>query len=196
MATPVIMEITMLFGLFRRKKHDAELKVYSQIVAQARQMPFYERMAVPDTVDGRFDMIVVHAVLLFGRLRCESKDISDFAQRVFDVFFNDMDASLREMGVSDVRVPKKIKALGEAFYGRADAYMPALEEGDVDGLAEALTRNIYPDTDSKGSEKALARYLIAAAADLKSQTPEAIISGGLTFPDPEPFADKEEENGN
>ena len=174
----------MLFGLFRRKKRDAEHRVYCQIVAQARQPVFYQAYGVPDTVDGRFDLIVVHAVLVFRRLRSEGKEISRFAQDVFDLFFHDMDASLREMGVSDVRVPKKIKAMGEAFYGRADAYMPLIEAGDVPSLAEALKRNVYADADAQVGELSLARYMIAAAAEMDKQPVDTIVAGGLEFPDP------------
>lgn len=128
----------MLFGLFRRRTRDAEHKVYCEIVAQARQPVFYTDFHVPDSVDGRFDMIVAHAVLYFRRMRGEGKSVSEFTQNVFDLFFLDMDASLREMGVSDTRVPKKVKVMGEAFYGRADAYIPAIESKNVEELAEAL----------------------------------------------------------
>ncbi len=178
----------MLFGLFRRKTRDAEHKVYCQIVAQARQPVFYSRFGVPDTIDGRFDMIIVHAVLLFRRLRGEGKAVGRFAQNVFDLFFHDMDASLRELGVTDVRVPKKIKVMGEAFYGRADAYMPAIEGGDVDALAQALRRNVFPDAEGEVADRALAAYMIAAASEMDGQQVDRILAGEVAFPDPAPFA--------
>ncbi|WP_417666876.1 ubiquinol-cytochrome C chaperone family protein [Roseibium sp.] len=181
----------MLFGLFRRKTRDAEHNVYCQIVAQARQPVFYTDFGVPDTIDGRFDLIVVHAVLLFRRLRGEGAAVSRFAQNVFDLFFHDMDASLRELGVSDVRVPKKIKVMGEAFYGRADAYMPAIESGDAAALAEALQRNVYVDVDGGKAPEALARYMIAAAKNTDGQETKSILSGDLRFPDPAEFAVKD-----
>ncbi|MEJ8474205.1 ubiquinol-cytochrome C chaperone family protein [Roseibium algae] len=186
----------MLFGLFRRKTRDSELKVYSQIVAQARQTAFYTAFKVPDTIDSRFDMIVLHAVLLFRRLRGEGAEISRFSQDVFDLFFHDMDATLRELGVSDTRVPKKIKAMGEAFYGRADAYMPHIDGKDVGELAIALKRNVYAQTEEPTEEKALARYMIAAAEALEAQLVEKIIAAEMVFPDLVQFVGKEDENGN
>ncbi len=185
----------MVFGLFRRKTRDAEHSVYCQIVAQARQPVFYLDYKVPDTIDGRFDLIVVHAVLLFGRLRGEGEKVAQFAQNVFDLFFHDMDASLRELGVSDVRVPKKIKTMGEAFYGRADAYMPFIDNADETGLAEALVRNVYPDVQGPTGAPALARYMIAAAAHLKSLETEAIMAGQVTFPEAAAFVEKDKIDG-
>lgn len=175
----------MLFGLFSRRTRDNEHKIYCEIVAQARQQAFYTLFQVPDTIDGRFDLIVAHAVLLFRRLRGESEQVSEFAQNVFDLFFDDMDASLREMGISDTRVPKKVKVMGEAFYGRADAYIPPIEERDVGSLAEALGRNIYTDARNPGCERALARYMIAAAEALEAQRSADILKGTLSWPTPE-----------
>ena len=114
----------MVFGLFRRRSREAEHKVYCEIVAQARQPTFYADFLVPDTIDGRFDLIVMHAVLYFRRMRGEGAKVAEFTQEVFDLFFQDMDASLREMGVSDTRVPKKVKVMGEAFYGRPGCIYP------------------------------------------------------------------------
>lgn len=175
----------MLFGLFSRRTRDNEHKIYCEIVAQARQQAFYTLFQVPDTIDGRFDLIVAHAVLLFRRLRGESKQVAEFAQDVFDLFFHDMDASLREMGISDTRVPKKVKVMGEAFYGRADAYIPALEENDEASLADALGRNIYTDARDPACEQALARYIIAAARTLEAQQTSDILKGVLRWPAPE-----------
>jgi len=177
----------MLFGLFRRRSRDREHKAYCEIVAQARQPVFYRDFLVPDTIDGRFDLIVAHAVLYFRRLRGEGREISEFSQSVFDLFFQDMDASLREMGVSDTRVPKKVKVMGEAFYGRADAYIPAIDDGDAEELAEALGRNVYPDTPEPVAQKRLAHYLLEAAKRLDAQPVQGLIEGTIDWPDPERF---------
>lgn len=179
----------MIFGLFRRRSRDAEHKVYCEIVAQARQPIFYTDFLVPDTIDGRFDLIVAHAVLFFRRLRGEGKDVSEFSQEVFDLFFQDMDASLREMGVSDTRVPKKVKVMGEAFYGRADAYIPAIDNADAEGLAEALGRNIYTDAPEPLAQTRLAHYMLRAARDLETQTSAALMTGEIVWPDPAQFSD-------
>lgn len=178
----------MLFGLFRRRSREEEHQIYCEIVAQARQPVFYTEFLVPDTIDGRFDLIVAHAVLYFRRMRGEGSKASEFAQDVFDLFFQDMDASLREMGVSDTRVPKKVKVMGEAFYGRADAYLPALNAGDSDALAQALGRNIYTDASEPVAQKRLALYLLEAASLLDGQSVQDLMSGKISWPDPEPFA--------
>ncbi len=177
----------MLFGLFRRRSLEAEHRIYCAIVAQARQPVFYADFLVPDTIDGRFDLIVAHAVLYFRRMRGEGKDASEFSQNVFDLFFQDMDASLREMGVSDTRVPRKVKVMGEAFYGRADAYMPSLESGDSDELAQALGRNIYTDAPEPVAQKRLALYMLEAGRRLESLSIKELTDGKIDWPDPEAF---------
>lgn len=177
----------MVFGLFRKRSRDAEHKVYFEIVAQARQPAFYTDFLVPDTIDGRFDMIVAHAILYFRRLRGETKEVSDFSQAVFDLFFQDMDASLREMGVTDTRVPKKVKVMGEAFYGRADAYSSAIDEKDADALANAIGRNIFTDASEPVAQKKLALYLLAAADGLEEQPTEKLVVGDIVWPAPANF---------
>ena len=177
----------MFFGLFRRRSREAERKTYCEIVAQARQPAFYTAFGVPDTIDGRFDMIVLHAILLFRRLSGEGDKVSEFSQEVFDIFFSDMDASLREMGVTDTRVPKKVKVMGEAFYGRADAYAPFLEAKDVSGLSDAISRNLFPENPDPLAERALAHYMIAAEAELSGQDTEQLVSGEINWPDPQDF---------
>eukprot|EP00903_Cladosiphon_okamuranus_P001377 g1375.t1 len=179
----------MIFGLFRRRSRDAEHRVYVEIVAQARQPVFYTDFLVPDTIDGRFDLLIVHAVLFFRRLRGEGRDVAEFSQNVFDLFFEDMDASLREMGVSDTRVPKKVKVMGEAFYGRADAYIPALDEGNVEVLAEALGRNIFTDAPEPLAQTRLAHYMLQAAKDLETQSAETLRTGEIRWPDAERYKD-------
>ncbi|WP_298958045.1 ubiquinol-cytochrome C chaperone family protein [uncultured Roseibium sp.] len=177
----------MLFGLFRRRSRDAEHKVYCEIVAQARQPVFYSGLLVPDTVDGRFDMIVAHAVLYFRRMRAEGADVAEFAQNVFDLFFQDMDASLREMGVSDTRVPKKVKVMGEAFYGRADAYISAIDSGNVAELADAIGRNIFTEDAQPVAQKRLAAYILEAARLLNEQSAQDLMRTDVRWPDPNAF---------
>ncbi|MCV0427405.1 MAG: ubiquinol-cytochrome C chaperone [Roseibium sp.] len=179
----------MVFGLFRRRSREAEHKVYCEIVAQARQPAFYTDFLVPDTIDGRFDLIVAHAVLYFRRMRGEGKEISEFTQNVFDLFFQDMDASLREMGVSDTRVPKKVKVMGEAFYGRADAYIPAIESENIEELSAAIGRNIYPDSPEPVAQTRLAHYILEASKRLTEQPTQDLMTGKLDWPDPDDFKD-------
>src|SRR5471032_1997908 len=114
--------------------------IYGMIVTQAREPLFYRDLGVPDTVNGRFDLLVLHLWLLLGRLKSLPEG-AGLSQALFDRFCNDMDDNLREMGVGDLTVPKRMQAFGEAFYGRAAAYDLALTEGQ-EPLAQALCRNI------------------------------------------------------
>ncbi len=110
------------------------------IVAQARLPAFYERFGVPDTVNGRFDMVLLHLWLVLRRLRTGTEGTA-LAQALFDHFCSDMDDNLREMGVGDLSVPKRMVKFAEAFYGRTAAYDAALK-ADGSELAQALARNV------------------------------------------------------
>ena len=127
----------MFARLFRtdRAAEAAAAAAYGAIVAQARAPAFYAALGVPDSVTGRFEMVVLHTVLVIERLRREGEAGSALGQRIFDDFCRDMDQSLRELGFGDLGVPKRMKKMGESFYGRAEAYGRTL--GDRAGLAEA-----------------------------------------------------------
>jgi cytochrome b pre-mRNA-processing protein 3 len=173
----------MIFSLFRRKpQRDTISALYGMIVAQARLPAFYRDYGVADTVNGRFDLIVLHLALVLDRLTADGR-LDPAGQAVFDHFCRDMDDNLREMGISDLKVPKEMKRMGEAFYGRSRAYLEAL--GDRRALVAALTRNIYGGAPSAYEvAPRLADYVVAAAAALKTQAPGAIVAGEVQFPDP------------
>jgi cytochrome b pre-mRNA-processing protein 3 len=173
----------MLFRLRRRAPRETIERLYGEVVAQARRPEFYTVFAVPDTVEGRFDLIVLHVHLLFRRLAREDPETRAIGQQVFDRFVEDMDASLREMGTGDLAVPKRVRAMGEAFYGRAEAYDAALVSDGDDALAAALLRNVYG---GKGefSARALAGYVRRTAAILAAQTADEIGRGAVRFPAP------------
>src|SRR5437588_4479005 len=118
--------------------------IYGMIVAQARRPEFYLRFGVPDTVNGRFDMVVLHLWMVLSRLRAE-EGVTE-SQQLFDHFCNDMDANLREMGVGDLAVPKRMRTFGEAFYGRSGAYDAAIVAGESE-LRRALARNVLSSDD-------------------------------------------------
>ncbi|WP_367195338.1 ubiquinol-cytochrome C chaperone family protein [Amorphus sp. 3PC139-8] len=158
--------------------------LYSSIVAQARQTSFYRDWSVPDTVDGRFEMVVLHLVLVTERLRGPHRAISPIAQDLFDFFLLDMDRSLREMGVGDLSVPKRMKKIGEAVYGRFDAFGPLLETGDGEALAKAIERNMFPETSEPEASERIAAYAISAFARLASQATSDIEAGRISWPDP------------
>jgi cytochrome b pre-mRNA-processing protein 3 len=168
----------------RRRRVATAAAVYAAIVAQSRRTEFYSDYGVPDTPDGRFDLIVLHQALLVRRLAGEA-DLRDLAQAVLDAFFRDMDGNLREMGVGDLAVPKKMLAFGEAFYGRLWAYDKALDAGDGIALAAALARNIYGETSAASTQvRRLAAYVVAAEAALSAAGTAALMSGTVSFADP------------
>jgi len=154
--------------------------IYGMIVAQARLPEFYLRFGVPDTVNGRFDMVVVHLWMILSRLRAEGA--TGEAQQLFDHFCGDMDANLREMGVGDLTVPKRMKTFGEAFYGRSAAYDAAIVGGEGD-LRAALARNILASDDAAAAEP-LAVYVSRAVAALSTIDTAALLSGVWRFPKP------------
>jgi cytochrome b pre-mRNA-processing protein 3 len=153
--------------------------IYGMIVAQAREPWFYRALGVPDMVDGRFDMVLLHLWMVLRRLK--AGDDEALPQALFDHFCSDMDANLREMGVGDLTVPKRMQAFGEAFYGRSAAYDLALAEGQ-EPLAQALNKNIYNGQDIESARR-LAAYTVDAIAVLAGSN-EATLTGGLRFPAP------------
>jgi cytochrome b pre-mRNA-processing protein 3 len=151
------------------------------IVTQAREPSFYRELAVPDTVNGRFDLLVLHLWMILRRLKLLEGG-ARLCQALFDCFCDDMDGNLREMGVGDLTVPKRMQAFGEAFYGRTAAYDLALSEG-TDALAQALCRNILNGEQIENSRR-LARYTEAAMAALAPLDDAALRSASFNFPPP------------
>ncbi|HTT49098.1 MAG TPA: ubiquinol-cytochrome C chaperone family protein [Pseudolabrys sp.] len=174
----------MIFPLFRRKPRgpDTISTLYGMIVAQARLPIFYRDYAVADTVNGRFDLIVLHLALVLDRLASEPA-LQELGQGIFDRFCRDMDHNLREMGIGDLKVPKEMQRIGEAFYGRSQAYRTAWAGSDDGLLVEALGRNIYGGA-SAGAPRRLAAYVREAVRDLASQPVASLAAGELRFPEP------------
>ena len=177
----------MIFPRFGREPRDPDTisALYGMIVAQARLPCFYRDYAVADTVNGRFDLIVLHLALVIERLMPEA-GLQGLGQGLFDRFCQDMDHNLREMGVGDLKVPKEMRRMGEAFYGRARAYRAALSASDAgQALVAAVTRNIYGGLPaSPAAAGRLADYIRAAVRDLKEQDPAILAAGTVRFPDP------------
>jgi cytochrome b pre-mRNA-processing protein 3 len=156
--------------------------IYGTIVTQAREPLFYRAFGVPDTVNGRFDLLLLHLWLFLRRLKSVEGGAA-LSQALFDHFCHDMDGNLREMGVGDLTVPKRMQAFGEAFYGRTAAYDLALTEGR-EALALALCKNIL---NGENIEKArlLSAYAEAAITTLDSLDEAGLVSGSARFPLPE-----------
>jgi cytochrome b pre-mRNA-processing protein 3 len=167
--------------LDRRRAREGAYELYDRIVAQARQPEFYAVLGVPDTVDGRFELVALHAVLLFERLAAEGAAAGELAQMVFDRMFDDFDRALREMGTGDLSVGKEVKRMAKAFYGRAAAYRAGLA-GDNTMLVDALRRNLYGTSEPDASALlAMAAYVRAAACRLANCPLDALRSGSVEF---------------
>lgn len=169
------------FGNSRAPSRGTIETIYGMIVAQAREPRFYAALNVPDTVDGRFDMLVLHMWLVLRRLR-QAGDGARLSQALFDRFCLDLDDNLREMGVGDLTVPRRMQAFGEAFYGRSAAYDLALTEGR-EALAQALGRNVLGGGPQDGAA-ALADYAMAAEARLAALPDDVLVAGTWTFGPP------------
>src|SRR5262249_24455554 len=147
---------------------------YGVIVAQARTPAFYANYGVADTPAGRFDMIVLHLVLLVRRLRREPAPIRALGQGGFDLYCQDMDHSFRGIGIGDLAVPKHMRRVAEAFDGRAAAYDEAIDRGEEQQLAAVLARNILPDAVIPSAcARRLDAYVRAAIEELERQDAES-----------------------
>lgn len=177
-------EFPVVFGrLFRRDSEAAAIAtaLYGAIVAQAREPALYAEFGVPDTVDGRFEMVVLHTILALDRLQDGDDRAKAIGQAVFDLYCTDMDQSLRELGIGDLGVPKRMKKMTERFYGRAAAYRPALAAGDAATLDEAIARNVF-NGPAPGSAR-LAAYALRQYAALRATPLETLLAGDVVFAD-------------
>jgi len=173
----------ILTALFRSRKRTALAdRLYVATVAQARMPAFYETGGVPDTLDGRFDLIVLHVYLVCRRLRDEGRQGQDLAQDMFDTMFDDMDRNLREMGIGDTGVGRRVKQMGKAYYGRAKAYDDGMAADDA-ALKDALKRNLFgtaqPTEDQLGY---MAAYMRGADRHLAALPLAQLLAGDLSFP--------------
>lgn len=156
--------------------------IYGMIVTQAREPLFYRDLGVPDTVNGRFDLLLMHLWLVLRRLKSVEGG-AGLSQALFDHFCIDMDDNLREMGVGDLTVPKRMQAFGEAFYGRTAAYDLALTDSET-ALAESFCKNIL---NGQNIDKArqLAVYARVAMEGLARADLAALAKGAWRFPVPQ-----------
>jgi cytochrome b pre-mRNA-processing protein 3 len=171
-----------LATLFRRNSYRASAHaLYLQIVARARDPAFFLSREVPDTLDGRFELIALHAFLVLNRLKADHAQSGDLAQALFDTMFADLDRGLREMGASDIGVGRRVKDMAKGFYGRIVAYERGLA-GDDGVLGAALRRNLYGTVEpTPEAVAAMARYVRGEAASLARQAAEKFLSGEIKF---------------
>ncbi len=178
----------MIFGLFRKRNHNQIIVVrqYEALTSMARQPVFYTDYDVPDTVMGRFELLSVMMILFFRRTRSSVTSGQELAQEIVDAFFEDIDYSIRELGIGDNSIPKRMKKLAGMFYGRLESYAAAMDGHDRGALAMALRRNIYPKAnEGTASMDALAHWMLMAEAHLTTITEDRIATGSATLLLPE-----------
>lgn len=172
---------SVLLSRFRSPKRTAA-ELYAGAVAAARAPAFYADLQVPDTIEGRYEMIVLHVVLLLRRMRQPPAGQKRLAQAVVDFMAADLDRSIRELGVGDMSVGKFMKRLGQGLYGRAAAYDKALDEGDVPALETAILRNVFDGYEpDDGILATIARYVQRQYDHLAGQPIEKIEAGAVDF---------------
>ena len=173
----------MKISLSRRQPiRDAAALAYDRVVEQARQPVFFAEYGVPDTLDGRFELICLHAFFYLYRLKAERPQAKRLGQYFFDAMFADLDRALREMGTGDLSVGKQVKRMARGFYGRIRAYQDGVES-DERALRAALERNLYGTLrESAPRADAMARYVRAAVAELARQPAADLLSGRVRFP--------------
>ena len=186
MSTAAVPAIAMLISLSRRKPfRDAAAAAFAQIVEQARQPVFFAAYGVPDTLDGRFELICLHAFCYLHRMRAERPPAAALSQALFDTMFADLDRSMRELGVGDLSVGKHVKRMARSFYGRIRAYQEGIDSGDA-VLGAALTRNLYGTRrDPVAAIGAMTEYVRRVVAELDRQEAAELLVGRIRFPNPE-----------
>jgi len=183
-----ILRTVFSFRSIFKNSDETELAhtLYAETILAARRPLFFNEGCVPDTAEGRFEMIALIAFLVLQRLK-KIDGTNDLSQKYFDVMFTDIDSNLRELGVGDLSVGKKVKKLAESFYGRIKAYEAGLDADSNDQLTAALMRNIYRNTDvSPDIGAKLATYVRGEAEHLSHLEDKAFLDGTITFSDPTP----------
>lgn len=176
----------MILRFFREDPRRRQVdRLHERVAAASRRPGLYTGLGVPDTVEGRFEALALHLILVVRRLSGLPPPADDVAQELVDSTFRHLDVSLREMGVGDLTVPKRIKKLAAAFYGRVQAYGAALDGGDRAALLDALGRNVTgegPATGGGAAVRGLADYVVEAEHQLASQDLDTLLGEGPRFP--------------
>jgi cytochrome b pre-mRNA-processing protein 3 len=176
----------MILAQWRARRASKTLidQIRGEIVAAARRPELYEQLAAPDRMDGRFELLTLHAGLVLRRLAALGGVADAIAQDLVDSLFTHFDDTLREIGYSDIGVSKRLKTMGSAFYGRSAAYAAALDDSSPAALATALARNVYgataPDVEPKA--QALAEYIVSLDAALTAIPIKDFTAGRFRFP--------------
>ena len=169
-----------LFSLGQKRQALEAEKLYTVATRLARRPVFYQKFGVQDTVDGRFDALSLIVILIMRRLKNCGQEGKEISQQLFDSMFADMDLSLREMGAGDIGVSKRVRVMAEAFMGRLDAYVSALEDNDRTALAAALKRNLFRDDELIDPIKnGVVDYVFALAKEITNLDSSQLLSGNI-----------------
>lgn len=164
----------------RRRKAD---ELYGAVVAQARSPGLYADLGVPDTMGGRYEMIVLHLMFVLERLRSGGEEADAISRLTLERFVTDMDDCMREIGVGDMSVPKRVKKAAAGFYERAHIYREILDKNDTLALSEALARYVYLDDEAApGRGAMLAAYVEKVAAAAREWSPQDVVGADMAFP--------------
>jgi cytochrome b pre-mRNA-processing protein 3 len=174
--------VMLLDRLFRpRPALSAGRALYVRAVDQSRTPALYAELGAPDTVEGRFEIYSLHVVLLLDRLRGEGEAAAEVSQALFDTYVKALDNALREMGVGDLSVGRKMRRLGEAFYGRGKSYEAAFAAlPDQAPLQALVTRTVYAEADA-GLAPRMVSYVLAQRAALTDQPAERLVAGEVDW---------------
>jgi len=177
--------VLFLKRLFQPPRLQAEGRaLYRRLADQARLPVFYTEYGVPDTIDGRFEMLCLHAYAIFHALKGKGADADVLAQAIYDAMFADLDGSLRELGAADLGVGKRIKTMTEALNGRILAFDRGLATG-VSELDEAVRRNVYGTVAPSAAQvSAMASYLRRVRSALAEASFGDLCAGRLPLPAP------------
>lgn len=177
----------MIFDVFKARKNNRQIvdRQYALLTEAARIPHFYLALDVPDTVMGRFEMLSLVMILYFRRTAKSQTSGQEVAQEIIDAFFQDIDHSIRELGIGDQSVPKRMKKLAGMFYGRLETYSEALNLKNHQGLAAALKRNIHPEDTQAADMNGLAQWAMQAEIELENTAEDAIVTGSVKLLPPQ-----------
>ncbi len=180
MPISVFKKIIAAFSLSAHAKESAPAEqLYRQVLEHSRMPQLYRSFDVSDTLDGRFDMLCLHIACVMHRLKsAQHGGAAEFSQQLFDIFFADMDLSLREMGVGDLGVARRVRQMSEAYMGRLTAYGQAIDKADKPQLADALARNLGRRPVAGPADNACADYVMRARQRLDDISDSQLVGGG------------------
>jgi len=163
-----------------RPARTAARALHDAAAGQARSPALYAQLGAPDTVEGRFELLTLHVILLIDRLKGQGAPAAEVSQALFDIYVRDLDGALREMGVGDLAVPKRMRKLAQAFYGRAAALGSAFDapEGELEKVVARTVLQAAPEADPAS----LAAYIRGARAALAAADTAALIGGHAEWP--------------